>query len=189
MHTLVRIGDEFNQAIADSANDTAMCRSRIAELERRNRETCTTENETAHQKLSRVKRVMGALLEEIGGWYPDNPDPDRSPRWEIPQLRALGSPPPPSASALLGCHSISPQCMSPPSSPPRSISSPSRPTPPFKSSTLGPELEWRMSTNRTPKSAEVICPIPWTWLQQRLGLDEDMVSSALRILVIFRRLN
>lgn len=34
---------------------------------------------------------------------------------------------------------------------------------------------WRMSTTRTPKSAEVICPIPWAKLGHRLTLDEDMV--------------
>lgn len=34
---------------------------------------------------------------------------------------------------------------------------------------------WRMSTMRTPKSAEIVCPIPWTNLGKFLGLDEDMV--------------
>ena len=168
-----------------------MCRRRIAQLEHQNREAYSSENAEAQQKLNIVKRVMGALLEEIGGtsWHPENLASDHSPRWEVPQLRALGSPPPPSASALLGPnHSVSPQYISPPTSPTRSISSPNR-QPPFKSSTLGPELEWRMSTNRTPKSAEVICPIPWQWLQQRLGLDEDMVSGALRVLATFRRSN
>ncbi|KAL4081610.1 hypothetical protein V8B97DRAFT_1924070 [Scleroderma yunnanense] len=193
MKTLVRIGDEFNQAISDSANETAVYQNRIAQLEHQNREVRSTENEAAQQQLRRVKRVMKALLEEIGGSCPDSPaSNDGSPRWEIPQLRALGSPlPSPRAesnTALLGSHGVSSQCMSPPNSSPRSTSSRSRTTRLLKSSDLGPDLEWRMATNRTPKTAEVVCPIPWKWLQQRLGLNEDMVSST-KALTTFRALN
>ncbi|KAG6336537.1 hypothetical protein ID866_2559 [Astraeus odoratus] len=47
----------------------------------------------------------------------------------------------------------------------------------FKPSTLGEDMDWRMATNRTPKCAEIVCPIPWAWLPQRLGLDEDAASS------------
>ncbi|KAF9247366.1 hypothetical protein BU15DRAFT_70179 [Melanogaster broomeanus] len=36
---------------------------------------------------------------------------------------------------------------------------------------------WRMSTIRTPKSAEVVCPIPWAYFQERLKFDEDTICS------------
>lgn len=34
---------------------------------------------------------------------------------------------------------------------------------------------WGMSTMRTPKSAEVVCPLPWAVLGKSLSLDEDTV--------------
>ncbi|KIJ70123.1 hypothetical protein HYDPIDRAFT_104793 [Hydnomerulius pinastri MD-312] len=36
---------------------------------------------------------------------------------------------------------------------------------------------WRMSTFRTPKSAEIVCPIPWADFQAKLDFDEDTISS------------
>ncbi|KAF8842716.1 hypothetical protein BDN67DRAFT_328293 [Paxillus ammoniavirescens] len=43
-----------------------------------------------------------------------------------------------------------------------------------------PNLEddnWRMSTIRTPKSAEIVCPIPWSCFEERLNFDEDTICS------------
>jgi hypothetical protein len=37
---------------------------------------------------------------------------------------------------------------------------------------------WRLSSSRSPRSAEVICPVDIQWLQERLKLDEDTVSSS-----------
>ncbi|KAF9226628.1 hypothetical protein BS17DRAFT_806729 [Gyrodon lividus] len=36
---------------------------------------------------------------------------------------------------------------------------------------------WRMSMIRTPKSAEIVCPIPWSSFQERLKFDEDTICS------------
>jgi hypothetical protein len=35
---------------------------------------------------------------------------------------------------------------------------------------------WRMSTIRTPKSAEIVCPIPWAYFEERFNFDEDTVG-------------
>lgn len=37
---------------------------------------------------------------------------------------------------------------------------------------------WRLSSSRSPRSAEVICPVDIQWLQERLKLDEDTVSNS-----------
>ncbi|KIJ20316.1 hypothetical protein PAXINDRAFT_7564 [Paxillus involutus ATCC 200175] len=36
---------------------------------------------------------------------------------------------------------------------------------------------WRMSTIRTPKSAEIVCPIPWAYFEERFNFDEDTICS------------
>ncbi|KAI6105854.1 hypothetical protein F5141DRAFT_1216583 [Pisolithus sp. B1] len=251
VQTLVRIGEQFDQAIVDCTNETTLYKSRVAELERRNNENRTAVDDAVIQKLKRVKRVLRDLMEEL----PDDDEvsarssPHRStdrmrggelrnaspmvstsvvsPNFTMPRLEPSGvtqpstpvvklNPKPPSlpksASPRASLRSRSPTStlfkppalsadeswrMSPsrvpravmrhnphlPQSPPKALSprvsaqnrSPTSTL--FKSSTLSADENWRMSTDRTPRTARVTCPIPWQGLQERLGLPEDMVSS------------
>ncbi|KAG6336538.1 hypothetical protein ID866_2560 [Astraeus odoratus] len=66
VQALVHIGEQFNQAIVDSANEVTVYKSRITELECRNHEIHSTASEAAFRKLQHVKCVMRTLLEEIG---------------------------------------------------------------------------------------------------------------------------
>lgn len=254
VQTLARIGEQFNQALLDSTDETTLYKSRVAELERRNNENRSAVDDAVIQKLKRVKRVLRDLMEEL----PDDDEvsarnsPHRStdrmrggelrnaspvvstsvaspnfttPRLEpssitlppAPVVRLNPKPPRSSPKSKSTSPRVSPQSRSPsstlfkppapsadeswrmttsrvpqtvmrhspdlPQSPPKASSSRlsaqnrSPTSTLLKPSTLSADENWRMTTGRSPQTAKVACPIPWQWLQQRLGLPEDMVYS------------
>ncbi|KAG9317475.1 hypothetical protein JVU11DRAFT_1677 [Chiua virens] len=155
---LARIGEEFNEVVVQSTNETSMWKTRVAELE----ETKSSVDDyqmrrqsNAERKLKLVRRAMQGLLEELG---PDDgaltvPTPVHSPR----PARILQAGP-------------SREGYTP---------SPGRPFRPLEIPKTALDLNdgWRMSTKRTPKSAEIVCPIPWANFGQFLNLDEDTLCS------------
>lgn len=223
VQTLVRIGEQLNQALLDSTSETALYKSRVTELERRNNENRSAVDDAVFQKLKRVKRVLRDLIEELPdddevsarnsphhstdrmrGGDPRNASPVvvASPNFTTPPLEASGVTLPPTPVVRLNpkpprstpkSKSTSPHVSSHnsvmrhspdlPQSPPKAssprVSAQNRsPTSTlFKPSTLSADETWRMSISRSPQTAKVACPIPWQWLQQRLGLPEDMVHS------------
>ncbi|KAI6003701.1 hypothetical protein EDD15DRAFT_2359991 [Pisolithus albus] len=246
VQTLVRIGEQLNQALLDSTNETALYKSRVAELERRNNENRSAVDDAVFQKLKRVKRVLRDLIEELPdddevsarnsphrstdrmrGGDPRNASPVvvASPNFTTPRLEPSrvtlpptpvvrlnpkpprGTPKSKSTSPHVSPHNGSPSStlfkppalsadeswrttgrpqtvmrhspdlpQSPPkeSSPRLSAQNRSPTSTLFKPSTLSADENWRISISRSPQTAKVACPIPWQWLQQRLGLPEDM---------------
>ncbi|KAF8450513.1 hypothetical protein L210DRAFT_842943 [Boletus edulis BED1] len=58
-------------------------------------------------------------------------------------------------------------------------STPGRSSRPFDTPRIVSILDegWRMSTTRTPRSAEVVCPVPWAVLGNSLSLDDNTLCS------------
>jgi len=149
---LARIGEEFSDVVVESANEAAMWRARVAELEARpsvedHQTSRSNRQSNAERKMKLVRRAMLALLEELG---PDDGT-----------LSNLHSPRPGYVPANEGY-----------------TSTPGRSYRPLDAPKIVPNLDdWRMSTTRTPKSAEVVCPLPWAALEKSLSLDEDSLCS------------
>ncbi|KAH0839939.1 hypothetical protein J3R83DRAFT_893 [Lanmaoa asiatica] len=159
---LAHIGEEFSDVVVESTNEVTIWKARVAELEAKpsiedHQVVRSNRQSNAERKLKLVRRAMLGLLEELG---PDDgilPSLGHSPRLE--------------------CISASEGYATPPSEPYRPLSTPR--------TALNLDVGWRMSTTRTPKSAEVVCPIPWANLGKGLALDEDMMDDlCLRIQII-----
>ena len=68
---LARIGEEFNDVVAESTNDAAKWKARVAELEARpsvdsHQIARSSRQSNAERKMRLVRRTMLALLEELG---------------------------------------------------------------------------------------------------------------------------
>lgn len=68
---LARIGEDFNDAIVESANEASMWKARVAEFEARaatqdSQPARNNKQSDAEHKLRLVRRVMLGLLDELG---------------------------------------------------------------------------------------------------------------------------
>jgi len=159
---LARIGEQFNDVVMESANETAMYKARVAELEARSRledgqSSRSSLQSNAEHKLNIVRRTMFSLLQELGPVTEGtlstsrHSTPRNSPRPRLPVTE--GHLPSPGRSHRL------------------------LDTPRTSVQHINLDEGWQMSMTRTPKSAQIVCPIPWAQLETSLNLDEDTLCS------------
>ncbi|KAI6047465.1 hypothetical protein EDC04DRAFT_3136097 [Pisolithus marmoratus] len=180
VQTLMRIGEQFNQALVDSTNETALYKNRVAELERRNNENRSTVNGAAVQKLKRMKRVLRDLIEDLP--EDDELSARNSPRRPADGVRGdeLKNASPVVSSSDVSLHFATPPLqplgttLSPvarpkpklPQSPPKTSSAGVSPqdgtrlSSLLKPSILSADENRRMATNRVPQTVTKVNPSP-----------------------------
>ncbi|KAG8218653.1 hypothetical protein J3R82DRAFT_4318 [Butyriboletus roseoflavus] len=151
---LAHIGEEFSDVVIESTNEATTWKARVAELEARpsvedHQIVRSSRQSNAERKLKLVRRAVLGLLEELGPDDETPPSVNHSPR--------------------PGYIFASEGYTTSPGQPYRPLNIPK--------TVVNLDDGWRMSMTRTPKSAEVICPMPWANLEDRLTLDEDMLCS------------
>jgi hypothetical protein len=102
--SLARIGEQFNDVVTESANETAMYKARVAELEARSslegsQSTRSSLQSNVEHKLNLVRRTMFGLLQELGvnqscsihAWqsFPNARFPSQSPKGRYQRLAIL----------------------------------------------------------------------------------------------------